>query len=581
MRTPLPAHLLTENSLSLVMRRRTFLKGMAGVAGAAVLGACSSAQEGGGGVGGTTLRVRAWTDFGYPTPFTYTAGPGYWKQSLLFDTLTWPDSTGQQLPWLAESYQQSEDGLSYTVQLRDVQWSDGRPLTARDVAFTYEYYTEPGDFYTGKRQIFTPLLIGVPRRGADVVPQGDRTVEFRLPRPDATFLQYVLGTMPIVPEHVWSTNDNPMAARDPRFLVGTGAYSLESREVAQDVEVYAANDRYFLGRPFVRRIDMVGAEDPLTALRAGELDGAATEVEGAPNELLAPFQNNPEFAILSKQGAWGFPLFFNLSRGGALGDVRFRRACLHALNRPEMVRRLLTGNGKEGSAGFVSPDSAYYNGDIRQYPFDPAEAGRLLDEAGYRRAGNSMRRNPDGTALRYTLRIPELVSAALAELVAANLNEAGIDVELQRVELVRLFGLKTAGDYDLLMTSFPGPAGTGPGGDPEFLRGVYHTPPPDGRPPMQNATGYSNPQVDRLLDEQLATVDFEARKRLVGEIQRIVADDLPVAMLYYPTLFFIYRPRVFDQWYYTPGGFGPGIDTDVYNKQAYITGRKVGTEVRS
>jgi peptide/nickel transport system substrate-binding protein len=67
--------------------------------------------------------------------------------------------------------------------------------------------------------------------------------------------------------------------------------------------------------------------------------------------------------------------------------------------------------------------------------------------------------------------------------------------------------------------------------------------------------------------------------QLVGQIQEIVAEDLPVAMLYYTTMFFVSRTSVFDQWYYTPGGFGPGIP-DVYNKHPYVTGTKLGTEVR-
>ena len=92
---------------------------------------------------------------------------------------------------------------------------------------------------------------------------------------------------------------------------------------------------------------------------------------------------------------------------------------------------------------------------------------------------------------------------------------------------------------------------------------------------MHKATGYSNPEVDRLLDAQLAAIDVDERKRLVAQIQARVAEDLPVAVLYYTTFFYVYRKAVFDQWYYTPGGFGPGIP-DVYNKQAYITGRKRG-----
>lgn len=550
------------------MRRRTFLKGMAGFAGAAVLGGCSGVGQRGAVGGRPTIRVVEWTGLGYPSAFTYVAGPGYWRMSLVFDTLLWPDSSGELLPWLASSYRRSEDGLTYSVDLRDVRWDDGRPLTARDVAFTYQYYVS---------QTFTPLLVGVPRTAADVVPTGERTVEFRLHRPDATFLDQVLGTMPIVPEHVWSHIDDPMSTFDDRILISTGAYSVKAHDEVQGHEAFEAKDGYFLGTPFVRRIEMVPAEDPLTALRVGELDGASSKYEGTTNAVLSPFRDDPEYGMVSLDAGFAFPLYFNLSRGGALADVRFRRACLHAIDRWDMVERLLTGNGQVGSEGWLPPSHPYYEPAVRTYPFDRNEAERLLDEAGYRRSGGKgTRTNPDGSPLRYVLYIPDVVPIALAEVTAESLKAVGLDIELQRIDLVRLFGTKLQGSYDLLLTSYPGPAGVAPIGDPDAMRGVYHSKPPN---PFLKATGYANPEVDRLLDAQLETYDEVERKRLVGQIQRHVAEDLPVAMLYYTKLYFVYRKSVFDQWYYTPDGFGTGI-ADVYNKHVYVTGRKNGLEVR-
>lgn len=552
---------MTVSALS----RRTFLKGLAGTAGAVLLGGCS---EAGPKRATGTVRVASWTSLGFPSPFAYSAGPGYWRMSLLYDTLLWPDATGEELPWLAEGYQASEDGLRYTVDLREVAWDDGTPLTANDVAFTYQYYTS---------KTFTPLLVGVPHPGAEVVPTGDRSVEFRLPRPDATFVRQVLGTMPIVPEHVWSKVADPMAMFDRKSLVSTGPYTLASRNETQDTESYTAKPAYFLGQPFIRRIEMVPVDDPLTALSVGALDGAATPAEGVRGGVLDRFRDDPDFGIISREAGFAFPLFFNIARGGALADVRFRRACLHAIDRADMVERLLTGNGQLGSQGFLPPSNPFHNPAVRDYPFDLAEAERLLDEAGYRRpAPGAIRTNPDGSPLAYTLHAPDVVPQALAELTVKSLMDAGLEVKLERIDLIRLFGTKVQGSYDLLLTSFPGPSGAGPSADPDLLRSVYFSRPPS---PLHQATGYSNPEVDRLLDAQLATSDVEERKRLVGQIQQLVAEELPVAVLYYTTFFFAYRKRVFDQWYFTPGGFGPGIP-EVYNKHAYVTGRREGLEVR-
>jgi peptide/nickel transport system substrate-binding protein len=552
------------------IQRRTFLKGMAGMAGAVMLGACSSTRTGGG-TGGVTLKLKSWADLGYPSPYTYTAGPGYWRTSLLFDTLTWPDETGKQIPWLASSYEESEDGLSYTVELRDAKWSDGRPVTADDVVFTYEYF---------QGKTFTPLLVSVPRHPesiADVIARDDRTVEFRLSQPDATFLQFVLGTMLITPRHIFSTVTDPMSTFDQRVLIGTGAYKLEMRDMNQGNELYVARPDYFLGNPYVQRIEQIYFDDAaaLNALSQGQLDGTATSVEGVTNDALDPFRNDPKYTVIDQQGAWGWPLFFNIQRGGALADVRFRRACLHAINAPDLVDRLLTGNGGVGSQGFLSPENPYYK-PVREYPFDPAQAERLLDEAGFTRLSpGGPRRNSDGSPIKYTLFMVDLVPIALTELIQANLKEVGIEIDLRRIDLVRLFGTKNEAAYDMLITSYPGPSGIGPNGDPEQLRNIYHSKPPN---TFQKATGYSNPEMDRLIDAQQRAVTFEERKALVGQIQEIAAEDLPVAMLYYTTMFFVYEKSVFDAWYYTPMGFGPSI-TEVFNKQAYITGRKTGTKI--
>ena len=547
--------------------RRTFLKGLGGAAGAVLLGSCSTGRPKPRSAG--TVRVKSWGDLGFPGPFIYVAGPGYWRMSLLFDTLTWPDSTGEQLPWLASSYRRSDDGLVWSLNLREARWSDGRPVTARDVAFTYEYTTA--------RQ-FTPLLIGVPRPGAEVRVTGERSVEFHLDAPEATFLQLTLGTMPIVPEHIYSTINDPQAVFDDRAFIGCGAYTLDSKNVNADTEAYVAKPDYYLGRPAVERIEMIGVpeDDEVAALRAGVLDGASTDEEGVRKEVLKPLEDDPEIGIITRPTGFGFPLFFNLTKGGPLGDLRFRRACVHALDRKDMVDRLLTGNGEIGSAGWLPSNNPFYAAEgVRQYPFDRALSERLLDEAGYRRpAGGGTRVAPDGRPLRFTLNIPDLVPIALAELIVANLGEVGIQIEVQleRVDLVRVFGAKIAANYDILLQSYPGPAATGPSNDPEQLRGIYHSTPSS---QTHKATGYANPEVDRLLDAQLATFDVAERKRLVGRIQQIVAEELPVAMLYYTTWYYAFRTSVFDQWYFTPGGFATGL-SDVYNKHAYIAGKKVG-----
>ena len=559
--------------MTIILGRRTLLKAAAGTAGAALLGACNEPLRQSTGPR-PTVRVKSWTSLGYPGPYTYTGNPGYWRMSLLFDTLLWPDSTGEQLPWLAKSHTASEDGMIHTLELRDAKFADGRPVRAQDVKFTYDYYT-------AESNVWTPLLIGVPRAGIDVRVTGDRTVEFRLDRPDPLFVQQVLGSMPITPEHVFSQISDPMGTQENKVLNGCGAYKLVARSVTQDFEAYEAKDDYYLGRPFVKRIEMVTTTDDndLNGIKIGTLDAGNSAAEGVRNEVLDPFREDPQYGMITREAGFGFPLFFNMAKGGALADVRFRRACLHAIDRNDLVTRLLTGNGVVGNPGWLPPSNPFYEPDVPQYPFDRVEAERLLDEAGYRRKAGGNRTNPDGSPLRYQLFIPNAVDVALAELVAESIKRVGLDIDLRRVDLIAAFGLKMASGYDMLITSYPGPAPVGPEMDPDLMRAVYHSKQSGNGGALVKTSGYQNTEVERLLDAQSSTYDVDERRRLISQVQKLVAADLPVAMLYYTKWYFVFKKSVFDQWYFTPGGFGLG-SPDAYNKQPYITGRKVGTEIR-
>jgi len=564
-------------ALGPALRRRTLLKGAAGLGlvglgGGPLLAACSGGGRRAAPPG--TLRLRSWAELGTPSPFGYSGGPGYFRMILLFDTLLWTDASGGLIPWLATTWEPSDDGLVHRLELRDgVTFADGQPLTAADVAFTYDYYTT---------RTFTPLLTGVPPGGAEVATEGDRVVSFRLSEPDATFPQKVLGTMPVVPRHIWTDIEDPMSASGPEAFLGSGPYRLAARDEAQRQEAYEARDDYFLGPPFIRRIETLPYEENLqsiTALRQGELDGAESPVEGVRDEVLAPFRDNGTYGIIERRAGFAYPLFFNLTQGGPLADVRFRQACLHALDRDDMVQRILTGNGDVASAGFLPPTSEFHNPDVRAYPYDPGEAERLLDEAGFRRPSpGATRVGPDGAPLEFSFHLPDFTSVAVAELARANLGAVGIGIDIQVVDLIRLFGLKSQGTgFDLLLSTYPGPAGIALDADPDYLRSIYSSRPPS---PLQAAIGYANAEVDQLLDAQRRTLDVAERKRQVNRVQELVAEDLPVAPLYYTSLFFVFRRASFDQWYYTPAGFGPGIP-EVYNKQPYVTGRMTGTEVRA
>ena len=544
------------------MTRRTFLRASAGAAAALYIGGCGGGSETRSG----TVRLQGGT-FGFPTPFAYIAGLGYVQMSYIYDTLLWKDASGRLIPWLARRVRRSGDGRTYTFELRDgVSWHDGRPLTAEDVAFTFEYFQD---------QLIGPLVVVQPYGVSGARARSRLVVDVQLKTPAVTFLDSIAAALPIVPKHIWSGIEDAPSTHERKVLVGTGPYRLKSYSTGEGAYLYESNKQFFLGSPFIRRIELRPVDDELSALRAGEIDSASTAPEGVGADALAPFRGEG-FGILRSPGTFTFPLIWYLRRGGALADVRFRRAWAMAIDREEIVKRLIGGNGSPGNPGFVPPSHPYHV-PVEQYPFDPAGANRLLDRAGYERGSGGVRRGHDGEPLRYTLLTGNSPVPPMLDLIVAALKDVGIELKPQALDLPTLFSRLEDGDNDVAVSLYPGPGGTALNADPDYLRTFYSSRQQDR---LQGAQGWKNAEFDELADRQLVTADRGERKRLIAQMQRIVARELPVLPLYYPTLFDVFRREAFDRWYYTPGGFAGGL-TGVNNKQALVTGSKVGLKVRS
>ena len=545
------------------MDRRTFLQGSAAAVGAFYLGSCGGEEE--------QQAQRAITlalageDVGLPSPFTYQRGPGYVQTSLIYDTLLWKDASGEYLPWIASGYEASEDGTMYTFTLRDgISWQDGRPLTAQDVAFTFGYFAEHADE-------ISPTVILVPVPQIEEVRATDRlTVQFRLSSPAWTFLQFGgAGAIPIVPRHIWSEIDNPARVSDVEVLVGSGPYRLESYEPGQGAYLYTAFDEHFLGRPVVRRIEYRPVDDELSALAAGTID--QTGRPGLRPPALEPFRQRPELEILEAPiGNFGFALYWNLDQGGALADVNFRRACALGIDREEMVRRLFGGNATVGNPGWI-PEGNPFHVDVEQYPYNLEAANRMLDEAGYERGPEGLRNDPDGEPLSFTLLINNARPMPAVELIVADLRELGVEVTPEAVDPPTFNQRVIMGETEMSVISF---GGMNTDQEPDYVREVYSS----RTQTTQHAQGYENEEFDQLAAEQLTTLDVSERMEIAARMQQIIASDLPLLPLVYPTFFLIANTEAFDGWYYTTGGVG-GTVPSLVNKHALATGRETGLPI--
>lgn len=518
-----------------------------------------------------TLRMTMVSgQFGFPSPFSCIGGPGYMRMILMYDSLLWIDGDGTVLDWLTTTHSSSADGLTWTFVLRDgVTWSDGMPLTADDVVFTFNYFkTAP---------IFGPLVIAQPEGVASVTAKDAKTVEIRLDHRAVTFERGVAAAVPIVPKHVWSNVTDPT---NPKVLVGTGPYTMTSFDADSGVMSFDAKDGYFLGKPFVKRIEITPVGDELSAVRGGALD--VGDVQQVRPQALAPFQSDSSYEVLKGPSNFTYPLFFNLRKSGALADVLFRRACAKAINRNDVLYRVLGGEGEVGNPGFLPPSHPYHVR-VNQYSFDVSGANAMLDQAGYAaRDANGVRKDKNGRSLAFQLLVENDPVPPVADLVVSSLKAIGVGVTVKAVDIPTLFALTSeaaqqpdGGSVDMAITLFPGPGGTSVISDPDYLRRVFSS---QGEPGPNRAIGYVNAQFDALAAQQLSEADESARKQLISQMQQIIAADLPALPLYYGTEYAVFRKSTFDAWYYSPGGFAMGL-VAVFNKQVFVTGRKAGTAI--
>ncbi len=498
------------------------------------------------------LRLPGGGFWGHPTPFGFNRGPGYMRASLIFDSLCWRDASGQTIPWLATDWQVSDDGKTWTFNLRQgVRWHDGRPFTADDVVFTFEYgktHPDVGWFMVQLGEV------------ESVTKEGDYRVAIHLKRPFAPFLQTVAEPMFIIPRHIWEKVADPKSYVEPDAFIGTGAYRLMEYSKEEGTYLYEANPDFFLGEPYVRRIEFVPVSDEALSLLNGDI-AAFDKFGGVNEEFLAPFRKDP-FQIKQAPGEWGMFLYFNLEKETPLRDIRVRQAIAHAIDRQALLDRVLLGFGDKGNPGFLPPSNPYYNPNVPDYPYDLEKAKALLAEAGY-----------DGRPIRLAYS-PDWIMASprVVEILKAGFDSIGLEVEMVIMDQGTIDAAAQEGNYEMLITGFGGL-----GGDPDQLRRMFHS-----RSQMvgfSRARGYQNPEFDQLADAQVSMMDPAERRRAVDRMQAILAEDLPVVALYYTARVVVYNAGVFDNWYYTPGGFGGGVPMP-YNKHQFIVGLPEGLTIR-
>lgn len=468
-------------------------------------------------------------DWGHPTPYAhYSRGPGYYKMKLVFDSLLEKDEKGL-IPWLAEKWDISPDGKTYTFYLRQgVKWHDGKPLTAQDVAFTLEYARKFPPVWGFDASLIKKVEVLDPQK-----------VQIELTQPMATFLEK-MAQLAIIPEHIWKEVGDPYNFTKPEAAIGTGPYKLTAYSKEHGTYKFEANENFWGPKPRVKVLEFIPVSDEMLAFEQGQIAMASV-----PLDLLSRFEGKPEYKVVRQPGFWGYEMIFNMKKNPILASREVRQAFAYAIDRKELVQKLARGAALPGNPGILSPDHVWYNPDVPQYEYSPEKARELLEKAGFKyQDGTGVRKNEKGERLSFQLLISG-GEARMAELIKQRLQEVGIEVRVVSADTKTRDARVKDGDFEIAINGHGGW-----GQDADFLRekfggsglgiqGATHSRP---------VTGYQNPEVDRLATAQLKETDPEKRRKLIQELQRVLAEDVPCLPLYYTTGYSVYRPSEYDGW---------------------------------
>ena len=492
-----------------------------------------------------TLRIGIFDDEASLTPYTYITGfPGYYFLMLQYDALYEIDEDGVAQPWLVSEADISEDGLTYTLDLRDdVSWHDGAPFTAEDVQFTFEYYFE----YPHVR--WAQNLDGV----TSTVAESPQRVVITLEEPNPSFILGGLADVPIIPRHIWEDVTDPANHQfEGGINVGTGPYRLTGHETEQFYR-FEAYDDYFAGEPQVTELLLIQFADEtggLAALRANEVDMLARSVSPEQVDFL---QSVDDLSIL--QG----PLFvthllnFN-DQLPPFDQIPVRQAFALAIDREELVNDIFLGTATAGNNGWIHPSSAVYE-DAVETIYDPAQAREILDEIGIVDGDGDGIREFDGGPMSFEIIVESSnpLRVRMAELISEMLLEVGIEatpLALERGTAVEAiwpgFDVSQGRNYELSMFGWAATVQVDPYRAPQ----LFHSDPAIG---TFNVTGFASEAADELMAQMDSAGDPEEREALIKQLQVLIAEELPFVTLVYPDGIYPYRPAAYDNWSFVAG----------------------------
>lgn len=483
--------------------------------------AAACGREGAPRAGGTVI-VGMRTDFAGFNPVTNTAQ--YTDELIkyaLFTPLIQYDENLQVRPYLAESWEMLGDtGVVFRLR-RDVRWHDGRPVTAEDVAFTFDLAKDPA---TGSL-IGSAYVAEVAR--AEVV--DSYTVRFTFARPHAQAIEDFWW--PPVPKHLLEGIAPADLRNAPynRAPVGSGPYRF--------VE-WRANERLVLepnpdfpealgGPPALERVVFRIVPDPSTLLTELMTGGLHVDIPVVPDQA-AQIEENPNLQLFAFPSRTVYFIGWN-TRREPFTDARVRRAMTLAINRQEIIQALLEGYGRPATST-IPPWSPLYPQNVAPLPYDPQQAMRLLEQAGWTdRNGDGVRENAAGRPLRFTLLSSDApLNRNVVAVVQSQLRQVGVDAQVRSLEFQTLLTQHRARDFDAVLQTWvldnfqvaSAPAA------------LFHSRWAE-VPRSANRSSFANPRADSLIDAGAAETDPERAREIWAAFTELLNQEQPFTFMFW------------------------------------------------
>jgi peptide/nickel transport system substrate-binding protein len=451
--------------------------------------------------------------------------------SKVFDSLLDRDPQTQEMkPWIAESFDVSDDKLIYTFHLRkDVKFSDGAPLTGRDVKFTFDRIMDPKVDAPQLRSYFVDIT--------SVELADDYTVRFTCSKP--YYLHAVMiGSTPIMPEHVYGTGDfnNHPNNRAP---IGSGPYVLERWKTGLEI-VLARNPHFFAGQgqnaPWFDRIvySIITDENAsFLVLNRGDLD-----CRGLAPEDWVRRANTEHFLERFNRFAFNRPAYTYLGwnlRKPQLSDRRVRTALAMLMNREAVRDDIYKGFATIMTTGFM-PGAPEFNDKIQPLPFDPARAVAMLDEAGWKDSDSDGLRDREGVPLRFEVLTVNQnpLGEQILTLYKEELARTGIELVIRPLEWASLLDRVDKRDFDAVLMGWQMTP------DPDPYQ-IWHSSQAD---KGSNYVGFGNAESDQLIDRARVSFDSDERIRLYQCFQEIIHEEQPYLFLLAPKALLAVNKRI-------------------------------------